>query len=150
MRTVRLGLIGLALLSCAHEPEGYLVSFEVQGSSAAFRNRTIVVGGKEMPPPGSAPEAGQLGTYIGLCTTDRAHFLRSPVRIVVREGDSVVDDLLLERVACRDATEEGVEEINHLLLDEDGHVNGDFGSSKDVWGSCTANSAKVPCPSDEL
>jgi hypothetical protein len=150
MNTVHVGLVCLALVSCAHDPEGYLVSFQLQGSSAAFHGRTITVGGKQMPPPGNAPEPGQLGTYVGLCTANHSRFLGSPVRIVVREGDSVVDDLLLERVACRDATEDGVEEINHLLLDENGHVNGDFGSSKDVWASCTANSPKVPCPNDEL
>lgn len=150
MNTVRLGLVCLALLSCAHEREGYLVNFYLQGSRAAFRDRTITVGGKQMPPPGNTPEPEQLGTYVWLCTANHAHFLGSPVRIVVREGDSVVDDLLLERVACRDATDDGVEEDNNLLLEENGHVNADFGSSKDVWASCTANSQKVPCPSDEL
>ena len=150
MNPVHLGLVCLALLSCAHEPEGYLIRFQLQGSSAAFHDRTITVGGKQMPPPRNAPEPGQLGTFVELCTANHAHFLGSPVRIVVREGDSVVDDLLLERVACRDATDDGVEELNHLLLDENGQVNGDFGSSKDVWASCNANSQKVPCPSDEL
>ena len=92
----------------------------------------------------------QLATYIQVCTTNRDHFLTSPMPILVQSGDVIVDDELVERVACRDSKEPGNAESNHIRLDDDGHIVADFGNGTDVWASCYSLSYSYPCSADDF
>jgi hypothetical protein len=147
-----LALAVLGGVSCANvERKGYLVSFYIQGSPSAFRGRDISVATKRVPDAVPVDSTGELlETYVELCSANRNRFLEAPIRVVVRQGSSVVDDVQVERIACRDASTPGHGEEDHIVIDDEGHVLHEFGNGDRVWATCYSHPSMYPCPADDF
>jgi len=141
----------LALTACSAGDDnlGYKVAVYINGKPSAFEGRSIRVGYKVASSPGLSPEAGpgMLGVYVEVCTRDRTKFLTGPIRIEVTGPEGSLSDVSLQRLACRDSREGGNMEDNHLLLQENGLLDTEFGRGKQVWATCY-HGRLVPCPAD--
>jgi hypothetical protein len=148
MKCLSAWLMAALLLSGCGEPRGYVVLVEITGPQEAFSGRTLEVEG--VTAPAAVAKTGASGTWtteVALCTRSREDFLSRPVRVRVLEGDRLMDDRQVERVACRlSATPAGDLEHDILYLEVDGTLITDFGNDARVSATCDPPNHPLQCP----
>ena len=132
---------------CARE-EGYEVLLEIVGPPEAFSGRTLEVQGVKAPPAQAKTGQPQLWTtQVAVCTRDRDAFLKTPLRVRVLQGEQVLVDRQVERVACRlSPRPAGEREHDLVYLEQDGKLVTDFGADPRTEAVCFPPDAPIPCP----
>jgi len=139
-----------------NSPDGdtdYLIHVQVVGTPEAFAGRTIMLENQVLGPRRQRiigdRLVNELEATVTLCTHDREKFLGHSVLIRVLEGQEVVSEQRIHRIACKHSpTEVGNTEYNTIYLELDGSIDAAFGDSANVDASCTEPNYGVNCIND--
>jgi hypothetical protein len=147
MRLLGALLVAGGLLAGCGEARGYVVLVEVVGPPEAFSGRAVQVEGVAAPAAEAKTGASGLWTtQVALCTESREAFLNRPLQVRVQQGEQVLVDRQVERVACRTSgSAAGELERNVLYLEQSGTLVTDFGSDPRVSAVCDPPNRAMRC-----
>lgn len=127
----------------------YAIGVTIYGACASLESFTFLIQGKAGTTPVPAVrESEELGAdicvvpMVQLCTEDRATFEHAPLRIVVSDGDIVLNDALVNHPLCT-VTKDGAPNNADIALyvEPDGTTRSDFGIHPLVTFECSVDSA---------
>lgn len=130
-------IVAAAILASACSRPGYSIAIRIIGDASSFTGRSIQVEGQTAPQPTPEPD-GKAGTQVYLCTENKDAFLNRSVRVVVREGQTVLSDGSVARFACRLDPAHGQFETDVILLEPAGSIAADFENDRRTATVCAA------------
>lgn len=135
-----------AFVACGCTEHGSQLIIQVKGTPAATAGREArftAVGGTAGPWMG--PPFAQ-----SFCATDQEAFLSTPIRVEIREGATVLADIVVERFACALSNPESKLETITMTLDEVGTLYADFDPGGPLAFAGCGESEGVICSTPEL
>lgn len=142
----------LMFFGCSDESAetDYIVTITVVGKAEAFANRTIKIIDQTLGPLGPVIDGqivtDELQAEVRLCTKNRDKFVDEPISITVLEGEQIVSQQLVNRIACKYSRHEvGNQELNWVYLELDGSIDAEFGNSENVWADCGQPNYSLSC-----